>query len=54
MEVLKCLFRDSISHLLGWESIMRINDSSSMNAASNAQTASQYRTGGPGIEEHLF
>jgi hypothetical protein len=33
---------------------MRINDSNSMNAASSTQTAPQYRTGGPGMEEQLF
>ncbi len=54
MEILKCLFRDSITHLLGWDSILKINDVSNMNAAANAQTAPRFRTGGPGIEENLF
>lgn len=54
MEILKCLFRDSITHLLGWDSILKKNDVTNMNAASNAQTAPRFRTGGPGIEENLF
>jgi hypothetical protein len=61
MEVLKCLFRDSITHLTGWEPMMRYNDNNNINAALNTQrenstggTSPRFRTGGPGMEEDLF
>ncbi len=61
LEVLKCLFRDSIAHLTGWGSMMRYNDNNNMDAALNTQrenyasgTSPRFRTGGPGVEEDLF